>query len=126
LPAVGATLGGRDQTALDQLRQHPRQALFGDAQDPQQIADGDARIAPDVVQRPVMRPTQTQFGENGVGSRREVTIGEEQQVLSGANVLLAEEQQVAASLWLRVGRFEVGRWAAVRHGWHSRSLGQRR
>ena len=117
LAAVGAALGLGDEAALDQLGQHARQALFGDAQDGQQVADRDAGVAADEMQRAVMRPAEAELVQDRVGGVGEVAIGEEQQVLRGADVLLAQEQQVAARLRLGVRPEDVDQaWLAFPRG----------
>ena len=56
LAAVLAPDPALDQPVLDQLAQHPVQALLGDAEDLQELVDRQPRAAVDEVDRPVVRP----------------------------------------------------------------------
>ena len=51
----------RDVARSPPARQHAGEALLGDAQDGQQLGDGDPRVAADEVQRPVVRAAQAQL-----------------------------------------------------------------
>ena len=46
---------------------HPRQALFGYLQDREEFRDGDAGVAADKMDYPVMGAAETVLGENGIG-----------------------------------------------------------
>ncbi len=129
-----------DVVALHQLVQHARQALLGDAQDAQQVADGDARVAADEVQRTVMRAAKAELVQDDVRGSGEIAIGEEHQVLGGADFFLAQEQQIGPGPEIggsgfsdpgvtpRIGpplvRPPVVRPPVVRHGRHSSELRQ--
>ena len=87
-----------DQPARHQLGQHAREALLRDAQNAQQLADGHAGVAADEVHGPVVRPSETEFGQHRVGGPGEVAIGEEHQVLRESQILLAEEQRTGSGI----------------------------
>ena len=64
---------------VDQLFQHPRQALLGDLENVEQFGDGKARHAVDEMQHAMMRAAKAVTGQNLIGVRREVPIREEQE-----------------------------------------------
>ena len=86
-----------DEALPDQLPEHPVEALLGDAQDAEQVADGHLRMAPDEVDHPVMRPAKAELRKDRVGLGGEIAIGEEQQLDAVAHLLLAQEP------WLDAG-----------------------
>ena len=59
LPPVGGAGAALDEVLLDQLLEDPVQALLGDPQDVEQFGDGEARLAVDEMQHPVMGPPET-------------------------------------------------------------------
>src|SRR5205814_7353598 len=66
-----------DEAAAQQLSQHTVQALFGDAENIEQFADRDVRVAADEMHNAVMRPAKVVFGEDFVGLGGEIPIGED-------------------------------------------------
>ena len=116
---TGESGSGKELVALHQRGQHPRQALLRDPQDAQQVADRDARLPPDEMDRPMMRPPQPQLVQDRVGRRREIPVGEEQQVLRVSHLLLPQEQVV------HPGRGDGPvRAGSILHGRHPGRLGQ--
>ena len=83
------------------------------------------------MQHPVVRPAHAQLRQDLVRPGGEVAIAEEEQVLRQAQLLLAQEQQVAAGADRRAHllvRLRVGllirllvRWFG--HGWHAAPSG---
>ena len=65
---------------VEQLFQHPIEALFGDAQNFQQFGDGKAGMAQDEVKHSMMRATKAQALQQPVGVGHEIAIGEEEQL----------------------------------------------
>ena len=127
LAAVVAAGRLDDVVLLHQRGQHPGQRLLGDAEDAEQVAHRDPRPAADEMQHPVMRPAHAQLRQDLVGAGGEVAIAEEEQVLGQAQLLLPQEQQVAAGTDRRADllvRLRVGplvRWFG--HGWHAAPSG---
>ena len=60
--------------------QHPIEALLGDAQDLQELGDGQPRPAGDEIENPMVRPTESVGFEEPVRIAHEITIGEEKQL----------------------------------------------
>ena len=58
LAPVGRAGAALDEVLLDQLLQNPVQALLGDAQDVEELGDGQARLAVDEMQHPVVGPAE--------------------------------------------------------------------
>lgn len=56
-----------DQSAVHQFVEHTPQRLFGDAEQPEQRADGKVWMSRDEVHRPMMCATQPHFPEAGFG-----------------------------------------------------------
>src|SRR5579872_3680435 len=89
-----------DETAPQQLSQNSVEALLGDAQDAEQLADRDLRVAADKMHDPVMRPPEPVFGQDRIRLGGEVAIGEEQQFDPLPDFLVAEERRVGRAGWL--------------------------
>ena len=80
------------------------EALLGDAEDGEEIADGDAGLAADEVDGAMVGAAEGAFLEDDVGGGGEVAVCEEEQVLGVAHLFLAEEEVVDAGGGLWVGR----------------------
>ncbi len=96
LAAVLPALVLDDELLAAKPAENPGQALFCDFQDGQQFRHIDARIAPEKINDPVMRPSEAVFGEDGVRFCRKVAIGEIQQLHPLANILFAQKQWIDA------------------------------
>ena len=80
LPAV-ALAGVLDDKALaDELAEHAGEALLGDAQDAQQLADAHLRMAADEIDDAVMGATEAVARQHGVGLGGEIAIGVEEKL----------------------------------------------
>ena len=91
LAPVGGAHPALDEILLDQLLEHPVEALLGDAQDVEELRDRQARLAVDEVQDPVMGPPETVLVQDPVGIADEVAIGEEEQLDQVVGRLLGQD-----------------------------------
>lgn len=66
--------------AFDQFLQHPRQALFGDAQNIKQFSHADAGIAPHKMHHTVMRPSEPEIQQQHIRIRGEIAVSKVQQL----------------------------------------------
>ena len=80
-----------DEALLDQLLEDPVEALLGDAQDVEELRDGQAGLPVDEMQDPVMRAAEAVIAEDPVGIADEVAIGEEEQLDQVVGRLLGED-----------------------------------
>ena len=80
LAPVGGAHPALDEVLLDQLLEHPVEALLGDAQDVEELGDGQARLAADEMQDAVMGAPEAVFVQDPVGIADEVAVGEEEQL----------------------------------------------
>src|SRR6185312_16949636 len=83
-----------------ELAQHARQALLGDAQDAEQLAHRDLRMAADEIDLAMMGAAEIALGENAVGLGGEIAIGIEQQLHCLAEFFLAQEYRAGTRLEL--------------------------
>ncbi len=79
-----------DEAGIDELLQHPPEALLGDLQDVEQVGDADARMAVDEMHHPVMRPPEAVAQQRRVRVGDEIPVGEEEQLDEGDLRLLAD------------------------------------
>jgi hypothetical protein len=80
--------------------------LLGDAQDVEELGDGQARIAVDEVQHPVVGPAEAVIRQDPVGIAHEIPVGEEQEL---DQVVAAEGRRCGARDGLgREGPFARG------------------
>jgi hypothetical protein len=93
LTAVGAALGLADQGAGEQRGEDAGEALLGDAEGGEEVADGEAGGAADEVQGAVMGAAEGMGVQDGVRRGREVAAGEIEHVLRAADLFFAQEQQ---------------------------------
>src|SRR6516225_888824 len=68
-----------DKALSHQLAKNTIQALFGDAEDRQQLADRHPWMATDKVDHSVMGPPEIVARENRIRLRGEIAVGKEQQ-----------------------------------------------
>src|SRR6266851_707567 len=94
-----------DEALAQQLAQYPVEALLGNAQDAEQLADRHLRMPPDKMHDPVMGAPEPVLHEDRIGFGGEVAIGEKQQLDAFANRLLAWRPRIGAGLF--VGIFYV-------------------
>ena len=80
LPPIVRTRLLQDELLPNQLPENAAQALLGDAQDCEQLADGDLRMASDKVDDAVMGAAKTESRQDRVGLRGKITISEKQQL----------------------------------------------
>src|SRR2546430_10292842 len=83
-----------DEALPDQLSEHPVEALLGDAQDAEQVADRHLRMPPDEMDDPVMRPAKAELRKDRIGLGGEIAIGEEQQLDAVPHLLLAQRKLI--------------------------------
>jgi hypothetical protein len=74
LPPIVQTLLLQDELLPNQLAENAAQALFGDPQDCEQLADGDPRVASDKMDDAVMGAAKTVSRQDRVGLRGKITI----------------------------------------------------
>ena len=79
LAAVGFAMSLGNISAVDQLAQDARQALFGDPQDIEQIGHGHARTQIDEIDDTVVGPAEPLHFEQGIRIANEVPVGKEEQ-----------------------------------------------
>ena len=91
LAPVGGAGPALDEILLDQLLEHPVEALLGDAQDVEELGDGQARLAVDEMQDAVMGAPETVLVQDPVGIADEVAIGEEEQLDQVVGRLLGQD-----------------------------------
>ena len=104
LAAVAGATGLRDIVLVDECGEDAGEALLGDAQDGEKIADGDAGGAADEVDGAVVGATKAEIIEHAVGGGGEVAIGEEEEILGLPHLFLAEEEVAGAGGRLVVER----------------------
>ena len=63
LPSVGGACAALDEALLDELLEDPVQALLGDPQDVEQLGDGEAGLAVDEMQHPMVRAPEAVVGQ---------------------------------------------------------------
>ena len=113
LAAIRAAGRLRDVALIHQCAQHAGERLLGDAQNAEQVGNGNARIAANEMQRAMMGAAEPEFLQCHVGGVGEVAIGEEQQVLRQPDVVFAEECQVGRRRWMRRSGFALNGEAAA-------------
>ena len=74
----GATWDLDNVSIVDELFEHPSQALLGDPQDFEKFRHGQAGQPVDKVQNPMVRSSETILVKDGVRIGREIPVGEEQ------------------------------------------------
>jgi hypothetical protein len=92
LPPVRRTASRFDKIAGGQIIEHATERLFGDGQNPQQIADRQVRLARDKIKRAVVRASKAMFGQPLVNRTGEPGISEKQQFDAAADLMLAKKQ----------------------------------
>jgi hypothetical protein len=95
------------QAFADERAQHAGEALLGDAEDGEQLADGQVRLARDPVQGAVMRAAIAEFGQNGVRRLGKVAQREEDHVLRQTQLFLPQEEQPGTGLGVGKARGTV-------------------
>ena len=93
-PIVGAGLL-QDELLPNQLAKDAAQALFGDAQDGQEFADGHLGVSSDKMNDAVMGAAKTASRQDGVGLGGEITIGKKQQLNPLPHLLLGYGRQMS-------------------------------
>ena len=109
--AVAAVLdadAALDEAVVDELAQHAVQALLGDAEELEQLVDGQPGPAVDEVDRPVVGAAVLALLEDAVGVGGEAAIGEEHQLDALPELVVGQEQQLLAAR-------RIGREAALCH-----------
>jgi hypothetical protein len=79
LPAILGPCSLQDEATIDKLLQDPRQTLLRNLQDVEQIGDANARLATNEVEHTVVRATESELGQHGIGLGGEIAIGKEQE-----------------------------------------------
>ena len=109
--AVAAVLdadAALDEAVVDELAQHAVQALLGDAEEVEELVDGEAGPAVDEVDRAVVGAAVLALGEDAVGVGGEAAVGEEHQLDALPQLVVGQEQQLLAAR-------RIGREAALCH-----------
>src|SRR5262249_9252062 len=89
LPPVPWARTLEDQALADQLAEDTVQALLGDAQNAEQFADGDPRVASDEMDHTMMGASKIVLRKNLIRFGGEIAIGEVQQFDSLPHVVIA-------------------------------------
>jgi hypothetical protein len=76
LTSIGVTDPLCYETLFDQFAQHAAEGLLGNAQEAQQVADGQIRLPPDEVQAAMMCPAQAHGIELRIGMPKMSLVGE--------------------------------------------------
>jgi hypothetical protein len=84
-----------------QMSKNTVQALLGDSQDAEQLANRHLRMAPDKMNHTVMRTAETKLRQDGVGLRCEIPIGKEQQLDPLAHLVLAQGSRAVGQFYVR-------------------------
>src|SRR5437763_1604485 len=90
----------QDELLPNQLAEHAAQALLGDVQDCQQLADGHLRMASDKVDHTVMGAAKTVSRQDGVGLGGEITIGKKQQLDPLPHLLLGDGRRMSREIYV--------------------------
>ncbi len=87
LAAIIVTGPLHNETLVYELLQHAGEALLGDLQDVEKIGDPQTGVAMNEMENAVVRASEAVFLEDGIGARRELAVGEEQQLGTGDELL---------------------------------------
>ena len=101
LPGVAGAAGLGDVVLFDQGGEDAGEALLGDAEDGEEVADGNAGATADEVDGTVMGAAEVEIVEDAVGGGGEIAVGEEEQILGLPHLLLAKEE--VAGVWRLLG-----------------------
>jgi hypothetical protein len=100
LPAIMRTRPLEDELLPNQLTENAAQALLGDAQNAEQLADGHLRVASDEVDDAMMGAAKTISRKDRVGLCGEVAVSKEQQLDALSYLFLFEEIRVGEGFYV--------------------------
>jgi hypothetical protein len=101
LPPVMRTGLLQDEALPYQLAEDAAQALLGDAQDCQELADGHLRVSSDKVDDAVMGAAKTVPREDRIGLGGEITIGKKQQLDPLPHLFLGDDRRMSRQIYVR-------------------------
>src|SRR5262245_47899474 len=93
LPPVVQAWSLLDEFLPYQMSKNAVQALLGNPQDAEQLANRHLRMAPNKMDHTVMRAAETELRQDGVGLCGEISIGKEQQLDPLAQLVLAQRNR---------------------------------
>lgn len=93
--------------SVDQLLEHARKALFGDAQHFQKLGHRHARLAIDKIEDTVMRPPETDLFKDKVRIGSEIAIGKKQKLNDVEIGRLLSRQWIGYIIHI-AGRIHIG------------------
>jgi hypothetical protein len=101
LPAIVRAGLLQDELLPDQLAEDAAQALLGDAQDRQELADGHLRVSSDKMNDAMMGAAKTVSRQDCVGLGGEITIGKKQQLDPLPHLLLGYGRRMSRQIYVR-------------------------
>ena len=90
-----------DEVLPNQLAKNSAQTLLGDAQDCEELADGDPRVSSDKMDDAMMGAAKTVSRQDRVGLGGEITIGKKQQLDPLPHLLLGYSRRVSRQIYVR-------------------------
>ena len=91
----------QDELLPNQLAEDAAQALLGDAQDRQELADGHPRVSSDEMNDAVMGAAKTVSRQDRVGLGGEITIREKQQLDPLPHLFLGHDRRRSGQIYVR-------------------------
>jgi hypothetical protein len=101
LPPIVRTRLLQYELLPNQLAEDAAQALLGDAQDRQELADGRLRVSSDKMDDAVMGAAKTVSRQDRVGLGGEITIGKKQQLDPLPHLLLGYGRRMSRQIYVR-------------------------
>jgi hypothetical protein len=101
LPAIVQAGLLQDELLPNQLAKDAAQALLGDAQDRQKLADGHLRASSDKMNDAMMGAAKTVSRQDRVGLGGEITIGKKQQLDPLPHLLLGYGRRMSRHIYVR-------------------------
>ena len=101
LPAILRAGLLQDELLPNQLGEDAAQALLGDAQDRQKLADGHLRVSSDKMDDAVMGAAKTVLRQDRVGLGGEITIGKKQQLDPLPHLFLGHDRRRSGQIYVR-------------------------
>jgi hypothetical protein len=101
LPPVVRAWSLLDEFLPYQVPKNAVQALLGNSQDAEQLANRHLRMAPDEMNHTVMGAAEAKLRQDGIGLRGEISIGEEQQLDPLLYLVLVQGSRAARQFYVR-------------------------
>ena len=101
LPPIMRTGLLPDEVLPNQLAENAAQTLLGDAQDCEELADGDPRVSSDKMDDAMMGAAKTVSRQDRVGLGGEIPIGKKQQLDPLPHLLLVNGRRMSREIYVR-------------------------